>query len=170
MSGLDAAALIGHARREAGLTQAQLAARAGTSQPAVARYESGETSPAVSTLNRLLKACGQQVAVSLRPVSSSDLSSPQAQALRRHRGDVFRILRSIGARDVRIFGSVARGDATALSDIDLLIEFDIQKGIFMLGQASDDLTALLAYHVDLAPTIMLKPHILESALKDAIPL
>ena len=55
---MDAAAAVREARRRAGLTQRQLAERAGTSQAAVARYERGRTVPDVATLSRLLEACG----------------------------------------------------------------------------------------------------------------
>lgn len=51
------------ARRRAGLTQAALAARAGTSQATVSAYESGRKKPSVSTLSRLLAAAGARLAV-----------------------------------------------------------------------------------------------------------
>lgn len=50
--------LLREARRKAGLTQRQLAARAGTSQAAVARYERARAMPDIETLHRLLEACG----------------------------------------------------------------------------------------------------------------
>ena len=55
---MDAATLIRTTREGAGLSQDALAARAGTSQPAVSRYESGASSPSVETLDRLLAATG----------------------------------------------------------------------------------------------------------------
>ena len=57
--------LIRTARRKAGLTQAVLAARAGTSQAAVSAYESGRRSPSVDTLSRLLAAAGFEVRMRL---------------------------------------------------------------------------------------------------------
>ena len=56
-----AAELIRMARTEAGLTMADLADRAGTSKPTVSRYENGLVDPGVETLNRLLRACGQEL-------------------------------------------------------------------------------------------------------------
>lgn len=53
---VDVAGLIKQARREAGLTQLELAQRAGTAQPAVAAYESGVRTPTLATLERLLDA------------------------------------------------------------------------------------------------------------------
>ncbi|MCG5494669.1 helix-turn-helix domain-containing protein [Ectothiorhodospira variabilis] len=53
------------ARREAGLTQAEVAARMGTKAPAIARLErslaSGQHSPSISTVRRYLKACGKHL-------------------------------------------------------------------------------------------------------------
>ena len=50
--------MVRHARRRAGLTQRQLAARAGIPQETIARIEKGRTDPRVSTLDRLLEAAG----------------------------------------------------------------------------------------------------------------
>lgn len=58
---VDAATLIVRARRHAGITQAQLAARAGTSQPVISAYERGHRDPTVSTLRRLLLAAGTRL-------------------------------------------------------------------------------------------------------------
>jgi uncharacterized protein len=52
------------ARLAAGLSQRALAARAGTSQPAIARYERGVTTPSWETLQRLAKACGRRLRLS----------------------------------------------------------------------------------------------------------
>ena len=59
---MDAAVMLREARTAAGLTQRELAARAGVPQPAIARIESGASSPRVDTLARLLAACDRQVA------------------------------------------------------------------------------------------------------------
>ena len=58
---------IQQARRQAGLTQRQLADRAGTSQPAIARLEQGRASPTIATLERLAAAAGFTLRVSLAP-------------------------------------------------------------------------------------------------------
>jgi len=57
--------LVRGARLAAGLSQRALARRAGTSQPAVARYESGAASPSWATLQRLIEACGRQLQVGI---------------------------------------------------------------------------------------------------------
>jgi transcriptional regulator with XRE-family HTH domain len=58
---MQAAELLRQARTDAGLTQRELANRAGVPQPAIARIESGGVSPRVDTLDRLLAACGRQI-------------------------------------------------------------------------------------------------------------
>jgi transcriptional regulator with XRE-family HTH domain len=57
--------LIREARLRAGWTQAQLAERAGTTQSAVARWESGRVRPSIETLARLVRACGLELRVGL---------------------------------------------------------------------------------------------------------
>jgi transcriptional regulator with XRE-family HTH domain len=63
--------LIREARRNAGLTQASLAARLGTTQSAIARLERDVSSPRVETLRKALAACGRDLELSSRPRRSS---------------------------------------------------------------------------------------------------
>jgi transcriptional regulator with XRE-family HTH domain len=58
---MEAAVLLRRARRRSGLTQSDLARRAGTSQATVSAYESGRKEPSVATLNRLLAAAGSRL-------------------------------------------------------------------------------------------------------------
>lgn len=58
-------ALIREARRRAGLTQAELAERVGTSQPAIARYERARAMPDLDTLHRIIEACGLELRLEL---------------------------------------------------------------------------------------------------------
>jgi len=62
------------ARRRAGLSQRGLAQRAGVPQPAIARIESGRSSPRVDTLDRLLSACGMDLEIRARLGSGVDRS------------------------------------------------------------------------------------------------
>lgn len=59
--------LVRDARHAAGITQLELASRAGTTQPAVAAYESGARTPNLATLERLLDACGYDVELLAHP-------------------------------------------------------------------------------------------------------
>jgi transcriptional regulator with XRE-family HTH domain len=61
--GMDAGATLRSARSRAGLTQGELAARAGTSQATVSAYESGAKQPSVATFSRLLAAAGARLSV-----------------------------------------------------------------------------------------------------------
>lgn len=74
--------LIREARRRAGMTQRELAELAGTTQSAIARLESGRTSPSFDTVRRMMRLCGFNLLVALDPYDDSDLAQAQA-SLRR---------------------------------------------------------------------------------------
>lgn len=82
---MDVAPLVKDARRRAGLTQRALAERAGTSQAAVARYESGRTVPDVATLDRLLRACGYELRAEPAAAAAASGADPRVDrsAIRR---------------------------------------------------------------------------------------
>jgi hypothetical protein len=73
--------LIREARLRAGITQATLARRLRTTQPAVARWESGRSRPALETVQEAVRACGFDLQVRMPPFDGHDL----ALALRRLR-------------------------------------------------------------------------------------
>lgn len=64
---MDAATLLRTARRRQGLTQAQVAARAQTSQPVISAYEHGRRDPTTATLRRLVAATGEHLELRLAP-------------------------------------------------------------------------------------------------------
>lgn len=66
--------LVREARKRAGLTQAQLAERAGTTQSAIARLERGVTTPTLDHLTKLVRACGFDIEVQLVPYDDHDWS------------------------------------------------------------------------------------------------
>lgn len=72
--------LVREARRRSALTQAELAERAGSTQSAIARLESGRTSPSLEQVQRLMRLCGWELLVELAPFDDSD--RVQARALR----------------------------------------------------------------------------------------
>lgn len=72
--------IVSEARRLAGISQRQLAERAGTSQPAVARIEQGHGSPTIATVQRLLAAAGFELRVELVPAAPAD---PVIEAFKR---------------------------------------------------------------------------------------
>jgi transcriptional regulator with XRE-family HTH domain len=73
--------MIRMARRGAGLTQAELAARAATSQAAISAYESGRRSPSVETLTRVLDAAGCELRMRLVQPDDHDRTRGIAEAL-----------------------------------------------------------------------------------------
>ena len=78
---MNAARVLREARGRAGLTQAEVARRAGVAQPAVARIEGGGSSPRVDTLERLLRACGATLVA--EPGPGRDVDRTQIRALLR---------------------------------------------------------------------------------------
>ena len=66
--------LLREARLRAGLTQAELARRAGTSQPAIARWESGAVQPSLERLRELIRACGLELTYGLANYDDSYVS------------------------------------------------------------------------------------------------
>lgn len=84
--------------------------------------------------------------------------------------DILKLAEQNGARDVRVFGSVARGETKPGSDVDLLVRFD--KGRSLLDHAAFllDLTDLLGCQVDVVSENGINPRIRERVLKEAVPL
>lgn len=71
---MNTATSLRNSRRAAGLSQRELARRAGVAQPAIARIESGGVVPRVDTLEHLLRACGHTLEVVRRAGSGVDRS------------------------------------------------------------------------------------------------
>jgi uncharacterized protein len=70
------------------------------------------------------------------------------EELRRRRAEIERIAERHGARNLRVFGSVARGDAVAGSDVDFLVDFDPDRSVLDLSALILDLQAVLGCEVD----------------------
>lgn len=64
---MSSAHLVREARLRAGLTQAELAERVGTTQSSIARWESGATRPPLETVRRIVEACGLELRIGLEP-------------------------------------------------------------------------------------------------------
>lgn len=85
---MTSAQLIAEARRAAGLTQARLAARAGTSQPTLSLYERGAREPRAQTLRRILRAAGADLQL---VVTGERVVEPTPSELRQ-RGEILAAL------------------------------------------------------------------------------
>ncbi len=90
--------------------------------------------------------------------------------LREKREDILRLAKEYGAYNVRIFGSIARGEADEKSDIDLLVDMEEGRTLFDLGGLLMDLQEMLHCKVDVATEKILRDRIKERVLKDAIPI
>jgi len=90
--------------------------------------------------------------------------------LRSRRSEIIETARARGASRVRIFGSVARGDATASSDVDFLVDLDEGRGLFDLGGLLMDLQELLGCEVDVVTEAGMRSRVSERVLCDAVDL
>lgn len=86
------------------------------------------------------------------------------------REEVLRIAGRYGARNVRIFGSVARGEADGYSDLDVLVDLEPGRSLFDLGGLLMELQQLLDCRVDVVTEQGLRPRIRERVLREAVPL
>ena len=92
------------------------------------------------------------------------------ELLQSKRADILRIAAQHGARNVRIFGSVARGDEGPSSDVDFLVEFEEGRSVLDLAGFWQDLEELLAQKVEVAEPEGLHWYIRDRVLKEAVPL
>ena len=92
------------------------------------------------------------------------------ELLHEKREDILRIASKRGAYNVRVFGSVARGEADSKSDIDLLVDLEPGSSLFDLGGLLMDLQDLLGQNVDVVTERGLRERIRERVLKEAVPL
>jgi predicted nucleotidyltransferase len=104
----------------------------------------------------------------------SDEKGDQAMSLEEllqaKREDILHTASKYGAYNVRVFGSVARGEADSESDIDLLVDMEPGRSLFDLGGLLMDLQDLLNCNVDVVTEDGLRDRIRERVLKEAIAL
>lgn len=86
------------------------------------------------------------------------------------REEILRIARAHGARNVRVFGSTARGDADETSDVDFLVEFEPGTSLLQHGAMIAELEELLGRKVDVAPEKTLKERLRDRILREAVPI
>lgn len=98
------------------------------------------------------------------------LSMKLEELLKQKREDILKIAASHGARNVRVFGSVARGEADESSDIDLLVDMDPDRSLLDRAALLVDLRDLLGRKVDVVSEKGLSRLIRHRILKEAKPL
>jgi predicted nucleotidyltransferase/DNA-binding XRE family transcriptional regulator len=169
---VDSGALLREARISAGLSQTELAARAGVAQSVISVYESGQRQPSLRTLATLIEATGHRLDLRLRkdPSGPARLVGPRGASLLRNRRKARSIAASYGVTIRGVFGSVARGQDSNDSDIDLLVDLPPEMGLVRLGRLQRDLEALLSARVDLVPEADLKPKVRMNVLSELVPL
>jgi predicted nucleotidyltransferase/DNA-binding XRE family transcriptional regulator len=165
--------LLREARTRAHLSQPDLARRAGIAQSVVSAYESGKREPSLKTLARLIAATGHRLDIELAADADARPGlpdSPLGRRLRQRRQSLLSVCARYGVKNLRVFGSVARGEDTPESDIDLLIDLPPNMGLVGLGTLERELSEKLGTKVDLIPSDSLRPRVRIEAEREAIPI
>lgn len=167
--------ILREARVRASLSQTELARRAGVAQSVISMYESGRREPGLSTLARLVEATGGRLRVAVEDGEDGRVArglpgSRLGARLRRRRSALVAAAERRGASNLRVFGSVARGQDGPDSDVDLLVDLAPGTGLVGLSGLERELSEILGVEVDLSPLDSLKPRVRARAESEAIPL
>lgn len=158
---IPASELIRDARTRAGLTQVQLAARAGVTQSVISTYENGRREPSLAALQRMLHAAGFTTSIDLQPVEEPPPLRDRVTAARQ---ELIAIVERFGGHRPRLFGSVARGEDGPGSDVDLMIDLDPGLGIFALMRIQDAAERLLGVRVDVVDAAGMSREVVRTAV------
>lgn len=90
--------------------------------------------------------------------------------IRERRQSIIAAGRCLGASNLRVFGSVARGEDRPDSDVDMLVDLQPSVSLIGLGKLEEELSRILEHDVDVVPASGLKPSVREQILAEAIPL
>jgi len=120
----------------------------------------------------LVRATGHQLDLQLRRSSAAHpaLTGPLGERVQAHREEIHRLANEHGVSNLRLFGSVARGDDTSTSDIDLLVDLPPHLGLLGLARLQRDLSALLDAPVEVVPAQDLKAGVRERVQAEAVAL
>lgn len=86
------------------------------------------------------------------------------------REDILRIAAKYGVQDIRVFGSVARGQSSADSDLDVLVKLKPGYSLLDIIAIKQDMEDLLGCEVDVVTEAAISPYIRETVLKEAVSL
>jgi uncharacterized protein len=131
----------------------------------VSAYESSMREPSFEMLRKLVGAAGFELELELRP---APIRSPLRVTVDQNRASLRRALHRLGATNIRLFGSVARGDDGPESDVDLLVDVNASVGMFALGKMRSEAEGILGSSVDIVPSNSLKPNLAERVLAEAV--
>jgi predicted nucleotidyltransferase len=105
------------------------------------------------------------------PVTKKKISKMAiGKMLGNKRSEILELARNHGAREIRVFGSVARGEADDRSDVDFLVSMEPGRSLFDMGGLLVDLENLLGRPVDVVTEKGLRDRIRERILREAVPL
>ena len=90
--------------------------------------------------------------------------------LHRNRDKILKLAATHGARNIRVFGSVARGEADEQSDVDFLVDLEPGRSLLDLGGLLMDMQDLLGCRVDVVTEKGLRPRIRDQVFREAVPL
>jgi uncharacterized protein len=90
--------------------------------------------------------------------------------LQRYRAEILDLAMRHGAKDVRVFGSLSRGEGREDSDLDLLVTLGEGRSLLDLVGLKQDLEDLVKRQVDVVTEQALSPYLREHVLSEAIPL
>jgi predicted nucleotidyltransferase len=93
---------------------------------------------------------------------------PTLESLRHRREELAALAARHGARALRIFGSVARGDADSRSDVDFLVDFEPGRSLFDQADLLVALEDLLGVRVDVVTEAALRRRVRERVLREAV--
>jgi hypothetical protein len=141
------------------MSQAELAARVGVTQSVISAYESGHRQPALPTLAAFVEAAGYELVTDVRrpPRRLARLTGPVGRRVRQRRREMVTAAAAHGVTNLRVFGSVARGQDRPDSDVDLLADLPPGISLFGLARVQADLEAIAGTRVELVPAADLKP-------------
>ena len=137
----------------------------------ISAYESGRRQPAVPTLAALIDAAGYDLVLRVRrqPGRLAALSGPLGRRVRSRR-ELVAAAAPHGVTNLRVFGSVARGQELPGSDIDLLADLPPGMSLLGLGRVTGDLEAITGGRIDLVPASGLKPGVRARIEAELVPL
>jgi len=101
---------------------------------------------------------------------SKPRSASASRVLSEARPEINRIAEAHGARNVRVFGSVPRGEASGDSDLDLLVDMTEGRSLLDLVALSDELEEALGVDVDVITEGGLSPYLRDKILAEAVAL
>ncbi len=143
---MDVVEVVKNARNDTGLSVRKFAEKAGVSPSTLSRIENRKLEPTMPMLEKLLEVASQHIVLADSDPSAG--TTPTMDLIRDYRQPMLDLAAKYGVTDLRVFGSVGRGDATSDSDVDLLVRALPGVGLFSVEEFRFQVEALLGHPVD----------------------